>query len=187
MELLTVPISSTLRLGKTISGLYRGFTADDIARNMDITVRALASNDINRASTVIICGKYSSQYLLDLHYAAEALGATVIPCNDVQAVIDVANIFNANTLITTAKNLQEILDRAPDILPPKIIALVHTFQKIRCWKKLKRNCNAHCRKFICPDISVLLVYSSPARKISCIFRTIISIRKLSTARSSSRR
>lgn len=129
LELLTVPVSVTLRLNKTISGLYRGFTSNDIARNLDIAVRSLASNEINKASTIIICGKYSSQYLLDLHYAAEALGATVIPCNDVQSAIDISNIFNANTLITTSKNLQEILNKAPDTLPPKIIALVNTFEK----------------------------------------------------------
>lgn len=142
LELLTVPVSVTLRLNKTISGLYRGFTSNDIARNLDITVRSLASNEINKASTVIICGKYSSQYLLDLHYAAEALGATVIPCNDVQSAIDISNIFNANTLITTSKNLQEILNKALDTLPPKVIALVNTFEKDILLKEIetKMNC-----------------------------------------------
>ena len=85
-DLLTGPLSQTLRFNRTISGLYRGFTADDIARNIDIAIRPLASNDINKTSTLIICGNYSSQYLLDLHYAAEALGATVLPCNSVRCV-----------------------------------------------------------------------------------------------------
>lgn len=129
LDLLTVPLSVTLRLNKTISGLYRGSTADDIARNMDITVRALASNNINKASTILLCGKYSSQYLLDLHYAAEALGATVIPCNDAQAAVELYDIFNANTLITSSQNLLEFLDKSPKALPPKIIALTNTFQK----------------------------------------------------------
>lgn len=129
LDLLTVPVSTTLRLNKTISGLYRGSTADDIARNLDITIRALASNDINKASTILLCGEYSSQYLLDLHYAAEALGAAVIPCQNAQAAIELSDIFNPNTLITTSKNLGEILTKAPEALPPKVIALANTFQK----------------------------------------------------------
>ena len=47
-DLLTGPLSQTLRFNRTISGLYRGFTADDIARNIDIAIRPLASNDINK-------------------------------------------------------------------------------------------------------------------------------------------
>lgn len=127
-DLLTGPLSQTLRFNKTISGLYRGFTADDIARNIDIAIRPLASNDINKTSTLIICGNYSSQYLLDLHYAAEALGATVLPCNTVEAAIDVINIFNATSLIISAKNLKTMIEQKIDHLPPKIIVLIDNFQ-----------------------------------------------------------
>lgn len=126
-DLLTGPLSLTLRLNKTISGLYRGSTPDDVARNIDIAIRPLASNDINKTSTLIICGNYSSQYLLDLHYAAEALGATVLPCNSVEAAIEATDIFKATTLIINSKNLQTILDTNPDALPPKIIVLTDSF------------------------------------------------------------
>ena len=68
---------------------------------------------------MIICGNYSSQYLLDLHYAAEALGATVLPCNSVDAAIDVIGIFNATSLIISAKNLKTMIERNVDHLPPK--------------------------------------------------------------------
>lgn len=124
LELLTGPISTTMRLNTTISGLYRGYTSDDIARNIDISLRALASNDINKSSTVLICGKYSSQYLLDLHYAAEALGATVIPCNDPDSAIDITHIFNANTLIISSNNLLKFINIDIAFLPPKIIILL---------------------------------------------------------------
>lgn len=117
-----------MRFNQTISGLYRGFTADDIARNIDIAIRPLASNDINKTSTLIICGNYSSQYLLDLHYAAEALGATVLPCNSVDAAIDVIGIFNATSLIISAKNLKTMIERNVDHLPPKIIVLIDNFK-----------------------------------------------------------
>lgn len=127
-DLLTGPLSQTLRFNKTISGLYRGFTADDIARNIDIAIRPLASNDINKTSTLIICGNYSSQYLLDLHYAAEALGATVLPCNSVDAAIDVIGIFNATALIISAKNLKTMIEKKVEHLPSKIIVLIDNFQ-----------------------------------------------------------
>ena len=126
-DLLTGPLSQTLRFNRTISGLYRGFTADDIARNIDIAIRPLASNDINKTSTLIICGNYSSQYLLDLHYAAEALGATVLPCNTIEAAIDVINIFNATSIIISAKKLKIMLEQKIDKLPPQIIVLIDSF------------------------------------------------------------
>ena len=122
-DLLTGPLSLTLRLNKTLSGLYRGFTADDIARNIDIAIRPLASNNINKTTTLIICGNYSSQYLLDLHYAAEALGATVLPCNDLASAIDAIDIFNANAILTTPDNLLAIANKSIDKLPNNLIAL----------------------------------------------------------------
>lgn len=122
-DLLTGPLSLTLRLNKTHSGLYRGFTADDIARNIDIAIRPLASNNINKTTTLIICGNYSSQYLLDLHYAAEALGATVLPCNDLASAIDAIDIFSANAILTTPDNLLELADKVGDKLPANLIAL----------------------------------------------------------------
>ena len=66
----------------------------------------------------------ASQYLLDLHYAAEALGATVLPCNSVDAAIDVIGIFNATSLIISAKNLKLMIERNVEHLPPKIIVLI---------------------------------------------------------------
>lgn len=124
-DLLTGPLNNTVRLNKTLSGLYRGFSMDDMTRNIDIAARPLGSNEINRTTMLVLCGDYSSQYLLDLHYAAEAMGATVIPCKDAKAAEDVINIFHANTLVATAVRLQEIINGCKDYadLPDKIIVL----------------------------------------------------------------
>ncbi len=124
-DLLTGPVNNTIRLNKTLSGLYRGFTMDDVTRNLDVAIRPLASNDINKTSMVILCGDYSSQYLLDVHYSAEALGATVIPCKDAKAAKDAINIFHANTLIAAADKLKEIITAFENVeeLPDKIIVL----------------------------------------------------------------
>ena len=120
-DLLTGPLSQTLRFNRTISGLYRGFTADDIARNIDIAIRPLASNDINKTSTLIICGNYSSQYLLDLHYAAEALGATVLPCNSVDAAIDVVS-----SELTSFKETTASKDSAQTVVNNQALSRINT-------------------------------------------------------------
>lgn len=124
-DLLTGPLNNTIRLNKTLSGLYRGLTMDDITRNIDIALRPLASNEINKTSMLVLCGEYSSQYLLDTHYAAESLGATVIPCKDAKTAEDVISIFRANTLVATAVCLKEIVDDCQNYeeLPAKIIVL----------------------------------------------------------------
>ena len=125
-DLLTGPINNTMRLHKTLSGLYRGYTMDDMTRNIDIAIRPLAVNDINKTDTVVLCGEYSSQSLLDLHYGAEALGATVIPCKDAKVAKEVIDIFRANVLIATACDLKQIVETCDDVnaLPSKIITLV---------------------------------------------------------------
>lgn len=126
-DLLTGPLSTTMRLDKTNSNIYTASTADDIARNIDMAVRALACNDINKTSLLVLSGDYSSQNLLNLHYAAEALGATIIPCKDNAETISAITTFNANTLIITASSLRKIIEDTPNInLPPKIILLTDT-------------------------------------------------------------
>lgn len=123
-DLLTGPISTTMRIDKTAYDLYTASTANDIARSIDMAVRALASNDINKTSLLAIGGDYSSQNLLNLHYAAEALGATLIPCANNVEIINAISTFNANSLIISAKNLRQIIESNSNLnLPPKIILL----------------------------------------------------------------
>lgn len=129
-DLMTGPMSNALRLTQSPNGLYRCFTADDMARNIDIALRPLAANDINKASTLLICGDYSMQYRLDLHYAAEALGAAVLPCRGTDAVLNAINIFHPSTLIASAEALTEIA-AGKTAMPPKLIALVTTLHDER--------------------------------------------------------
>ena len=123
-DLLTMPLSATMRLDKTTNDLYLASTSEDIARNIDLAVRALATNDINKTSLLVLAGDYSSQSLLNLHYAAEALGATIIPCNDGKSALAAIDNLHANTLIITHTALNQILTINPNFnLPPKTILL----------------------------------------------------------------
>lgn len=123
-DLLTMPLSATMRLDKTANDMYIASTAGDISHSIDIAVRALACNDINKTSLLALVGDYSSQNLLNLHYAAEALGATIIPCKNNSEAINAITTFNANILIITAAALRQIIESDGNLnLPPKIILL----------------------------------------------------------------
>lgn len=93
LDILTLPLSSIVRISRCgeVTGLY---TKGDIRSNVEMTIRALAAADVLRGSTVGISGDLSDSRLLDVLYALESIGATVILSGSafhVDKVIDVTD------------------------------------------------------------------------------------------------
>lgn len=80
---LTLPLSSVLRVASLPQGpgkeVLACYTNADIAANVSMMARALAAGGVTRASLVGVLGEMSDSRLLDLQYALELLGATVVP------------------------------------------------------------------------------------------------------------
>lgn len=138
-DMLTGPLSTALRLTRSGSGIYRCFNAEDMTRNVDIALRPLAASEVNKTTTLVICGDYSSQCILDLHYAAEALGAAVIPCCSPEAGLNALDVFHPHMMIGTSDTLSEIAEKTAEM--PQLIMLVmslHDEKAAALEKKLGR-------------------------------------------------
>ncbi|ERL25273.1 phenylacetate--CoA ligase family protein [Mitsuokella sp. oral taxon 131] len=82
LDFLTIPFSGLLRYGvmHEASREFAAFyTNGDIAHNVEMMTRALVAAGVHRASVVALFGDLADSRLLDIHYALEVLGATVIP------------------------------------------------------------------------------------------------------------
>ncbi len=58
------------------------YTQGDIARQVQAATTMLSICGVNRAATVLLCGNFGDSRTLDLQYALESIGATVLPGND---------------------------------------------------------------------------------------------------------
>ncbi len=80
-EVLTLPMSALMRISRNEAAekcVLHMYTNGDIAKNIEFMTRALAAAGIMRASVVGLSGNLSDSRLLDVQYAAELLGATVV-------------------------------------------------------------------------------------------------------------
>ncbi|WP_110954890.1 phenylacetate--CoA ligase family protein [Anaerosinus massiliensis] len=78
---LAVPLSSTIRMRMIGQNrpITKAYTSGDIGRNVEMTARALVAGGVTMATALQICEDYTCEHSLGIHYAAEVLGATVIP------------------------------------------------------------------------------------------------------------
>ena len=114
LEFLTLPLSSVVRISRC--GEFTNFyTKDDIRNNVEMIIRALVSSNIFRGSTVEISGNLSDSRNLDILYALESIGATVVLRGEnfsVDKIIGVteelSNSFNTTSKIFNLYALPEI-------------------------------------------------------------------------------
>ena len=83
--MLTLPLSGILRLSvlrdtDQCSGRIHCYTQGDVARQVRTAADMLAACGVNRASTALLTGDFDDSRVLDLQYALETIGATVLPC-----------------------------------------------------------------------------------------------------------
>ena len=82
LDILTLPISGIMRFNhmQQMTGeLLKLYTNGDIARNVEMMTRCLVGAGINNTSVVALQGDLSDSRLLDVQYALEMIGATVVP------------------------------------------------------------------------------------------------------------
>lgn len=77
LDILTLPLSSVVRISRC-GEVMNFYTKGDIRSNVELTIRALAAADVLRGSTVGIAGDLSDSRLLDVLYALESIGSTVV-------------------------------------------------------------------------------------------------------------
>ena len=122
LDFLTLPLSSIVRINhrNEFTNLY---TKGDIRANVEMMIRALMAIDVLRGSVVGVQGDFADSRFLDVLYALESIGATVIPLGtDCRRWADMMELFSIDTLISTPQLIMQ-LQKSFELPFTKIISL----------------------------------------------------------------
>ena len=113
-DFLTLPLSSIVRIchsSETSGGdVAKFYTKGDIQQNVEMMSRCLVAAGINRTSTVGLQGDLSDGKFLDILYALESIGATVIPLGtDYRYWLKILENFSLDTLISTPQLTMQLI------------------------------------------------------------------------------
>ncbi len=99
-DFLTGPISTTIRLRmQETTGIIRAYSGEDVGRNVEMVTRALLAGGVCRGSMIALIGRSMNEALLDVQYAAEILGATVVPfAGDFVQMFQLIERFGVDTI-----------------------------------------------------------------------------------------
>ena len=113
LDILTLPLSSVLRFSHIIDSsgeVTKLYTRDDIVNNVEMMIRALIAADVTKGSIVGIQGDLSESKFLDILYALESIGSTVIPFGtDYRQWLRLMEIATIDTLISTPQLIMQLV------------------------------------------------------------------------------
>ena len=112
-EFLTLPLSSILRINQRnelfgkITNLY---TKGDIQNNVALMIRCLAAADVLRGSVAGVQGDLTDSRFLDVIYALESLGVTVVPFGmNLRHWMELLDSFSVDTLVSTPQLVMQLI------------------------------------------------------------------------------
>ncbi len=112
-DILTLPLSSVMRFNHDIEStgeLTKLYTKADIVKNVEMMVRCLIAADVIRGSVVGIQGDLSDSKFLDVLYALESIGVTVVPLGtDYRQWLRLMELVSIDTLITTPQLVMQLV------------------------------------------------------------------------------
>ncbi len=113
LDILTLPLSSVLRFSHEIDSsgeITKLYTKDDIFNDVEMMTRCLIAADVTRGSIVGIQGDLSNSKFLDILYALESIGATVVPLGtDYRQWLRLIEIVSIDTLISTPQLIMQLV------------------------------------------------------------------------------
>lgn len=111
-DYLTFPLSSIVRasLWEHPEPVIKMYTDNDIARNLEVMTRLISAAGINRTSVVGIIGDLADSGLMDMQYAVEFMGATVVMLSaDYERALRLMDIVGIDTLIGSSRRLLQLI------------------------------------------------------------------------------
>ena len=113
LDILTLPISGILRFNhmqQPAGELSKLYTNRDIAHNVEMMSRCLVAAGINSTSIVALQGELSDSRLLDVQYALEVIGATVVPMGvDYRQWLRLMELVSVDTIVTTPQLIMQLV------------------------------------------------------------------------------
>ena len=113
---LTVPISGTIRMrivGRNFN-IARAYTNADVGRNVEMMTRCLMAGGVTKGTIMEVIDEYSDENALSVQYAAEVLGATVVPSplTNLERAITMMNQFGVDAIVSNPKQLLQLIINA---------------------------------------------------------------------------
>lgn len=112
-DLLTFPLSRILRVTyfeDFEDECTKFYTRDDIVNNVEMVVRCMIAAGVNQTTTVGLLGDMSDGKFLDILYALESIGATVIPLGtDYRKWLKLMDGFCMDMLIGTPQLIMQLI------------------------------------------------------------------------------
>lgn len=113
LDVLTIPLSGVLRFNhmqEPFGEITKLYTNGDIARNVEMMSRCLVAAGIHAASIVGLQGELSDSRMMDIQYALEAVGATVVPLGtDYRHWLRLMDVVGMDTLISTPQLVMQLI------------------------------------------------------------------------------
>ena len=112
MDFLTMPLSSVLRIGlqQHPMEVMKMYSNGDIAHNVEMMSRAMVAAGLHRASVAGILGDLSDSRFMDVQYALELLGVTVVPMGmEFRRAVSLLDFSGMDVLVTTPQLMMQLI------------------------------------------------------------------------------
>ena len=137
-NLLTLPLSAVLRISRLgyNNSFIKMYTNGDLAYQIEMMTRVLVSQGLNSAAVAGLLGEASDSRLMDVQYALENMGVTVVLLgNNPENIRELMTTCHVDVLISDFKQVMQLVVMlqasnisADDLFLPKIICMEEGLQ-----------------------------------------------------------
>ncbi len=137
-NLLTLPLSAVLRISRLgyNNSFIKMYTNGDLAYQIEMMTRVLVAQGLNSAAVAGLLGEASDSRLMDVQYALENMGVTVVLLgNNPDNIRELMSTCHVDVLISDFKQVMQLVVMlqannisADDLFLPKIICMEEGLQ-----------------------------------------------------------
>lgn len=137
-NLLTLPLSAVLRISRLgyNNSFIKMYTNGDLAYQIEMMTRVLVAQGLNSAAVAGVLGEASDSRLMDVQYALENMGVTVVLLgNNPENIRELMTTCHVDVLISDFKQVMQLVVMlqannisADDLFLPKIICMEEGLQ-----------------------------------------------------------
>ena len=113
LDMLTMPLSGIIRFSvvqQENGEVTKFYTAGDIGHNVEMLTRALVATGVNQTSVVALQGDMSDSRIMDIQYALEMLGATVVAMGtDYRQWLRMMELISMDTIVSTPQLIMQLI------------------------------------------------------------------------------
>lgn len=111
-DFLTLPLSRIVRicLWEHPEPVVKMYTDNDIARNLEAMLRLITAAGVNRTSVIGIIGDLADSGLMDIQYACEFIGASVVMLSsEYERALKLMDSIGVDTLIGSSRRILQLI------------------------------------------------------------------------------